>query len=289
MEKPLVSVIIPCYEQAEFLDEALQSVLEQTYDNWECIIIDDGSPDNTEEVSLLWTSRDNRFRYFRQKNLGVSSARNNGIIRAKGEFILPLDADDKISSSYLKRAIEAFMEDPGIKLVYGRAEKFGKGNGYWNLKSFSLENLARFNMIYCSALYKKSDWKDVGGYDEKMIDGIEDWDFWISLLKGGGKVRYLDELVFFYRIKECSRTTKLSQKKLNNLYDYLSVKHPFFFTKHLGSFIYLNQKNSEIRREFNSRLMSRKFVLDLFSYTLFKFSIFGKYPLKEEEESCLQE
>lgn len=92
----LVSVIIPCYKQAQYLDEALQSVFNQTYANWECIIVNDGSPDNTAEVANWWLEKDRRFRYLIQENAGLSSARNSGIDYATGEFILPLDADDKI-------------------------------------------------------------------------------------------------------------------------------------------------------------------------------------------------
>lgn len=72
----LISVIVPCYNQAQYLDECLQSVLDQTYQNWECIIVNDGSPDNTEEIALRWTKKDSRFRYLKKENEGLSSARN---------------------------------------------------------------------------------------------------------------------------------------------------------------------------------------------------------------------
>ena len=98
---PLVSIIIPCYNQAKFLQETLQSVNHQTYSNWECIIINDGSPDNTEEIALEWCYKDVRFKYFKKENGGLSSARNFGILHARGDLILPLDADDKISKNYL--------------------------------------------------------------------------------------------------------------------------------------------------------------------------------------------
>lgn len=111
MKQPLISVIVPCYNQAQFLDECLQSVLEQTYQNWECIIVNDGSPDNTEEVALEWTKKDVRFIYLKKDNGGLSSARNAGIEKAKGEWILPLDCDDKIGNQYLELASAEFNKD----------------------------------------------------------------------------------------------------------------------------------------------------------------------------------
>lgn len=87
MTNPLISVIVPCYNQAQYLDECLQSVVEQTYPNWECIIVNDGSPDNTEEIALQWTEKDSRFIYIKKENGGLSSARNAGLEIAKGKWI----------------------------------------------------------------------------------------------------------------------------------------------------------------------------------------------------------
>ena len=102
---PVISIIVPCYNQAQYLPETLQSVLEQDYRHWECIIINDGSPDNTEEVALEWCSKDERFKYFKKENGGLSDARNYGIKHSVGKYILPLDSDDKISKDYTLEAI----------------------------------------------------------------------------------------------------------------------------------------------------------------------------------------
>ena len=102
----LISVIVPCYNQAQYLDECLQSVLDQTYTDWECIIVNDGSPDHTEEIAKKWVEKDARFRYLFKENGGLSSARNAGIEIAKGEWILPLDADDKIGNQYLEQFLK---------------------------------------------------------------------------------------------------------------------------------------------------------------------------------------
>ena len=104
----IISVVIPCYNQAEFLPETLDSLIAQDYRDWEGIIVNDGSLDNTEEVALTYLKKDRRLKYIKKENGGLSSARNCGIEHASGEFILPLDSDDIIKPEYLSKAIEAF-------------------------------------------------------------------------------------------------------------------------------------------------------------------------------------
>jgi glycosyltransferase involved in cell wall biosynthesis len=281
MNTPKISIIVPCYNQSQYLDEALESILEQTFKNWECIIVNDGSPDNTEETAKNWIEKDNRFIYLYKENGGLSSARNEGITIAQGEYILPLDADDKIASTYLKLAIEAFETDSSLKLVYCKAEKFGYKTGVWNLPIFTLENLAKNNMIFCTALFRKKEWELVQGYDEKMIYGWEDWEFWISILKSGGKVKCLDETGFYYRTKPSSMLTEVQQKQGNYLLDYLSVKHADFFVKYYGSFKVMEHQLIALEKKNEENLKSEKFVIDLFCATFFGFSIFGKYKKKK--------
>ncbi|AUC22787.1 glycosyl transferase family 2, partial [Polaribacter sejongensis] len=206
----LISIIVPCYNQAQYLDECLQSVLDQTYANWECIIVDDGSQDNTKEVANKWGALDTRFKYIYKLNGGLSSARNSGVSAAKGEFILPLDADDYISVDYLTLAMNQFNLNSNLKLVYSLAQKFGEINSLWELESFSLKKLAETNIVFCSGVYRKKDWINVGGYDVNMIYGLEDWEFWIALLKKGGEVYRINKICFFYRIKTVSMITSLN-------------------------------------------------------------------------------
>ena len=106
--QPLISIIVPCYNKAVYLTDALDSVLNQTYLNWECIIIDDGSPDATASIAKEYLNKDKRFKYYYQDNQGVSLARNNGIKRSSGKFILPLDADDIIEPTYIEKALKHF-------------------------------------------------------------------------------------------------------------------------------------------------------------------------------------
>lgn len=233
MDTPLISVIVPCYNQAQYLDECLQSVLEQTYQNWECIIVNDGSPDNTEDVAKKWTEKDRRFKYLKKENGGLSSARNAGIEAAQGEWILPLDADDKIGSRYLELAEKEFGN--GYSIIYCEAEFFGEKSGKWHLPDFSLTNLAKDNIIFCSAFFKKKDWEQIGGYDVKLKIGLEDWDFNISLLKHGGNTLKLNYTGFFYRIKNSSMIKDLNNSKKIPVLKYIEKKHIDFFHEQLGA------------------------------------------------------
>lgn len=227
----MITIIIPCYNQAVYLDECLESVINQTYNNWECVIINDGSNDDSENKALNWVKKDNRIKYIYQNNLGVSAARNNGIKCSKSKFILPLDADDKIAPEYIEKALDEFSKTPNLTLVYCLANKFGLVNESWYLGQFNLYDLAVDNKIFCSAIFKKSDWEKIGGYDETMRDGVEDWEFWINLLKSGGKVTRLDYLGFYYRIKGTSRQIIFNKKDKSETIYYIVKKHPDFFYK----------------------------------------------------------
>ena len=272
-----VSIIVPCYNQAVYLDECLQSIIDQTYANWECIIVNDGSLDETKDVVADWIDKDTRFTYFEKQNNGLSSARNSGISIASGIYILPLDADDTIEKHYVTLAVEAFEQDDSLKIVYCKALKFGRQKGLWNLPDFSLLELSKENMIFCSALFKKTDWQLVGGYDEKMVYGWEDWEFWIALLKNGGTVKQLDYLGFNYRVKKISMVKDLNSQKRESLLQYMSLKHTDFYISQLGSFKKLNDDLENSKDEVKRKLKSEKFVIDLFFKTFFGFTLFGTY------------
>ena len=274
--KAVVSIIVPSYNQAQFLDEALTSVYNQSYSNWECIIVNDGSTDNVDEVVKQWTDKDSRFRYYAQENKGVSSARNLGVKNSEGTYILPLDADDKISSQYIELAVEAFEKDASLKLVYCEAEKFGDESVPWKLTPYSLKALAKENMIFCSAMYRRVNWQELGGYDVQMKSGLEDWEFWIHLLKNGGNVLCLKYVGFHYRVKAISRTKTIRLDDFEELHEYLSLKHPEFFVEQLGSFQELNSSIAKARLEERAKLKGKKYVIDLFFKTFFGFQIFNK-------------
>ena len=241
---PLISVIVPCYNQAQYLDECLQSVLDQTYQNWECIIVNDGSPDHTEEVAKKWLEKDPRFRYIDKENGGLSSARNIAIREAKGDWILPLDADDRIGNLYLELASLEFNKDYSI--IYSEAEFFEGKKGRWNLCEFSVNEMAKQNCIFCSAFFRKSSWEKVRGYDINLIYGLEDWEFWISIIrKVSTNVYKIPEICFYYRVKNVSMIKNLNTDKRKFALDYISIKHVDFFVSEMGNFIELLDYKSQ--------------------------------------------
>lgn len=265
-----ISVVVPCYNQGEFLDECLESVLKQSFNDWECIIVNDGSLDNTKEIAEKWLRIDQRYRYLEKENGGLSSARNAGISISNSEFILPLDADDMIAPNYLELALNEFNSNAKIRVVYGKANKFGIVQCSWDLPDFSLTLLAEKNLIYCSAIYRKSSWQEVGGYDENMIYGLEDWEFWIAILKAGGEVKKIDELCFFYRVKENSMVTSMNSERIKYSIKHIEKKHYDFYHDVFGSFNELIKKQNALE----SHLKSRKYALRLLFKNFFGFSLF---------------
>lgn len=232
---PLVSVIIPCYNHEEYLEDAVNSVLNSTYQCTEIIIMNDGSLDSSfTKAQELEVRYPGQVRAFNQENSGPSVARNRAISLARGVYILPLDADDKIGRNYIKQAVRALESDLDIKLVYCEAEKFGLKSGPWNLPPFCFESLAKDNMIFVSALFRKSDWIYAGGFDERMKLGWEDWEFWINLLKNGGKVKKLSCVGFYYRIHSISRRKSVTKQAKKQTIAILNEKHGDFLHRYLG-------------------------------------------------------
>lgn len=196
-----VSVIIPCYKQASFLSEALQSVVNQTHENWECFIVDDGSPDITEEVAEKWCAKDSRFHYLKQQNGGLSSARNFGIQNAKSDFILTLDADDKYEKTFLEKALKIFDENSKIGVVSSWVVRFKDDKEIAIIKpnGKTIEDFLFQNACNGTSLFRKKCWLEVGGYDENMKKGYEDWDFYIRVCSVGWEVFVIPEPLFYYR------------------------------------------------------------------------------------------
>jgi glycosyltransferase involved in cell wall biosynthesis len=201
---PLISVIIPCFNLGQFLGDALDSILVQTFNDFEVIIVNDGS-DDPATVRMLQTLNRPKTRVVHMVNGGVASARNRGIGEAAGRYILPLDADDRIAPTYLEQAIAVLDAQSEVGIVYCRAELFGEASGEWLLPKFSLPHQLLDNLIFSAAIFRRKQWELVGGYSERMRTGWEDWDFWLRLTALGVKVVQLDEPLFFYRIRRGSR------------------------------------------------------------------------------------
>ena len=229
----VVSVIIPCYNQAPFIAEAIESVLAQSFYDWECIVIDDGSTDAGAEIILQYCQKDARIHYFHKKNGGLSSARNYGIAHSCGEFILPLDGDDRIGRTYLEEAVNVFRRQPDTKLVYCLADFFGDIEGHWYLPDYRYEELLIENLIFATCLYRRSDYDRAGGYNENMLSGYEDWDFLLNLIGPQDKVIRIDKVLFFYRQHQGSLTREQLINKQKELQWQILMNHAELYNEYI--------------------------------------------------------
>ncbi len=246
--KPLVSVIVPLYNAAPFIGETLDSVLSSTYRPIEVVVVDDGSVDDSLAVAQVIAGQHKEVRVLHQANAGVSAARNHAIREAKGEYILPVDADDKIGATYIEHAVDAMGDK--VRIVGCKAEFFGARQGEWHLPDFSHELLARKNIIHVSSLFRKSDWQLVGGFCEEDIYR-EDWDFWLSLMELGGEYVRLNEIGLFYRVQASSRRTKAKQQK-QIIVDAINRRHSAYLEKYLGGPLHHHRSWSKFLNRFRS-------------------------------------
>jgi len=233
---PEISIILTCYNYGEFIFECLSSIKNQSFTNWECIVVDDGSTDNSKQQVECFLS-DGRIRYIYQENAGVSSARNNGLNQSNGTFVICIDADDTISPLFLEKLLVTIKSDESVFLVYPEVVLFGERRGIWNLPNYTYSNLLRHNMLVVSALYKKVDFETSGGYDTNMEKGSEDWEYWIRLLNVESKVVKVKEAILNYRIKSTSKNGLLlaDSDTRNATYRYITKKHALIYKEHFES------------------------------------------------------
>lgn len=196
------SIIIPCYKHVQYLPEAVDSALAQTYNNFDIIIINDGSPDNTREVAEDYAKKHKNIRVINQSNKGLASARNSAIINSDSQVILPLDADDKIDKTYLEKTIKKMIDNPSVGIVGTDMQIFGEQDVLLRLtRPTTLENLKVNNQLFVCSLIRREAINQCGGYNPKMdrLGGFEDWDMWIDIVKRGWGVEYVAEPLFYYR------------------------------------------------------------------------------------------
>lgn len=221
----MISIIIPSYNQAEFLPEAIESALAQGSSVIETIVVDDGSTDNSLEVAKKYIKKHNGIKLISQVNKGLASARNTGIMKAFGNYILPLDADDKLEANCCDR-IDEVRKETEADIIAPSFKCFGLRQDSVILDyNPKLEDFKTGNRIgYCSAI-KKSALLEVGGYNPKMVWGAEDYDLWFDLLKRGKKLVTIPEILWQYRIKENSMW-KETQKYKEEFMNQIKINHP---------------------------------------------------------------
>ncbi|MDE7311518.1 MAG: glycosyltransferase family 2 protein [Eubacterium sp.] len=228
----LVSVIMPCYNDGKYMEEAVKSVKEQTYERWELIIIDDGS-DDEETIQTIHHMETDRIKIFHTDHIRPAGARNYGIHHARGKYILPLDADDRIDRTYIEKAVRILESDRKIGAVYCEADLFGTKTGKWELPQYSFQTMLLDNIVFVTALFYREDWEKVGGFNENMEAGMEDYDFWLGILELGKEIYQIPEILFHYRIKPVSRTTGFQADyiQMQVVYRQIYDNHKEFYKK----------------------------------------------------------
>jgi glycosyltransferase involved in cell wall biosynthesis len=236
MNNSLVSIITPCYNQAQYLDEALQSVLEQTYSNWECIVVNDGSTDCTDEIALAWCKKDDRFIYIKKENGGLSSARNSGIERARGDYLQFLDSDDVLDTRKLELSLNELSKknnkDKNILITNFRRFTENHNNStiafctltpdLFNFRAVLLKWESVFSIpIHCG--FFKSDLFHDFRFPEEL-KAKEDWIMWLYLFQKKVNIIFINQPLAYYRLNPQSMTNDYIHMQENHIKAMVYIK-----------------------------------------------------------------
>ena len=260
---PTISVIIPCYNSGNYLMEAIESVKKSSHKySYEIVITNDGSTDK-QTLLLLKELSQQGYLVLHQENRGPASARNTAINNSKGEYLLFLDADNKIKDSYIDKAVDILNSNEAIGVVYANPTYFGNiiKERVFVTRTFNIRDLIAENYIDMCSIVRKKVWESISGFDEKrVLIGHEDWDFWIRTSKLGWKFFYLNEELFYYRINNNSLiSTIINNKKYQDVFKYIYEKHHDLVFKYYRE---LNEESKQYKNDKNRPL-----------HSLFKFSI----------------
>ncbi|TQR18155.1 glycosyltransferase [Psychrobacillus soli] len=222
--KKKVAVVIPCFNYGQYIEEAVDSCLSSTYEELEIIVVDDGSTDPYTIEKLKQIAKKPKTKICRQENGGLSAARNFGFRNTDAEYVLTLDADDKIAPTFIEKALWILEKYDNYNYVYSLVQLFGEQQKVWETLPYNLSYLKYRNTIPATIFIKHSAWETIGGYDEKMLSGYEDWEFIIRLGKNNLIGFHINEILFFYR-KHHGSMLGDSKKKHSALVKYIREKH----------------------------------------------------------------
>lgn len=223
---PRVAVIVPAYGVAHLLGEALESLLAQTFTAWECVVVDDGAPDDVAGAVQPFL-HDPRIRFVATANHGVSAARNRAIAETSAPYVALLDGDDKFRPDYLARTVAALDADPAARLVTCNARIFGavpreracfaepQGSGPEHRGTLAAV-LDRSFGVHIGTTFRRADFDRIGGFDTAMAQA-EDFDLWVRLMLLGGHARYLDAILGDYRVRPGSASASAERMLLGNI------------------------------------------------------------------------
>jgi len=263
IKAPLVSIVIPVYNTADYIMESVNSAIDQDYPNKEIIVIDDGSNEKTKKVLSALSSKIDFL--ISQDNSGQSTARNKGIEKAQGEYILIQDSDDYFKPSFIRRAVDILKTKPNIKFVSCYLNRFSeKGTGpLVKMEGGSLENFLFRNASIGNGLFRKDELIGINGYDETMRNGYEDWELIIRMLKKGGEAYIIPEPLFMYR-SSLKLTTKKAQSMRVELLAYIFNKHQDIYVQHLPELLsFFSREMNILNKQSNKIKQSKEYKLGL--------------------------
>lgn len=258
---PLISIIITSYNDGLYIDDAIKSVESSTYKNFEIIIVDDFSTDYFTKEKLEAISNSG-YKVIRKKsNKGLGDSRNTGINNSNGTYILTLDADDLISTTYLEKAVQVL--EKGFSVAYCNVKSFGHINSKRIAPEFSIPLLLSGNFIASCSAFSKSMWETTGGFDV-IMDFYEDWEFWVNIAEKGGTFFHINETLFNYRRKEYSMISRSENAyRRATLVSYVCTKHLPFYQKYIPEIIStLHSVISTLEKDLN-RLSSNPSAIEL--------------------------
>lgn len=242
---PRVSVIIPCYNDGQYLEGAIASARSQTYRDIEIIVVNDGSNDPA-TLKILADIEGGNVKVLHKTNGHLSSARNHGIRHASGDIIVTLDADDRFDNTFVEKGVSVLDGDVATGAVTCYLKSFGLKKFRWKPLGGNVINFLYRQESCASAMFRKECWDKCGGYDEEMKSGYEDWDFWIRLTAAGWRVHVLKEYLLNYQIRENSMLLTQSEPRREEIVNYILEKHKSLYWQHLKAAV-LQRKIIDLR------------------------------------------
>lgn len=247
-ETPHISVVIPCYNDGNYLPETIEKLALQTYRNFEIIVVNDGSTDPF-TLQVLAELSGKGITVLHKENGRMASARNHGVKHAKGQLIATLDADDYFHPSFFEKAIRILSDNKNVGVVTSHIKLFGEINKIAKPRGGNEYNFLFSNQCPACAMVRKTVWDAVDGYDEAMKKGYEDWEFYIRVTQLGWLIHVIPEKLLFYRQtrKSVHRNDTLTHRR--ELVDYIITKHKEWYLAKLSELITNDEiiyKNSRV-------------------------------------------
>lgn len=235
-ENPTLSIVVPTYNDGVLLLDALASAEQFAPTGAELVIVNDGSSD-PESIRILQSLSDAGYRLIHQDNSGLSAARNAGVRATTSPYILPLDADNRLIGGFMDEALDALRSTPQVGVAYGNRRVFGAMQELIEVPEFQISRMLGGNYIDACAMFRRSAWEEIGGYDTGMT-GLEDWDFWISMFEAGWGFKRMDTVGFEYRVRADSLLeVSLKPRTRRGLLRHIREKHPDLFHSHIPRFL----------------------------------------------------